>query len=227
MLLGLEPRVDTDCNKGNGKRGKAYLTDGVTVQPPHSNGVANRYANSDYWASCENNAANAEAKFELEGLTSTSTSSPNFVTEVHITHRCDAAKVARRRGTGIKVFVGVADGSEVQCGRSDGLEASAAEFCTTTVVHCGLVANAVYVAVKGKVARPTTASADDEGVNRRSRSLSQHGAAVAETEQPHAQQQQQQHQQPSTAMAALVGGALGMMAIVLAMALVRAVRARR
>jgi len=245
MLLGLDPEVDTDCYKGNGKRGKAYLTDGVTVQPPHSNGVANRYANSDYWASCENNAANAEAKFELEGLTSTSTSSPNFVTEVHITHRCDAAKVARRRGTGIKVFVGVADGSEVQCGRSDGLEASAAEFCTTTVVHCGLVANAVYVAVrgngdeplnlvevqaKGKVARPTTASADDEGVNRRSRSLSQHGAAVAGTEQPHAQQQQQQqqqHQQPSTAMAALVGGALGMMAIVLAMALVRAVRARR
>merc|ERR1719409_1845155 len=40
MLLGLEPRVDTDCNKGNGKRGKAYLTDGVTVQPPHSNGKA-------------------------------------------------------------------------------------------------------------------------------------------------------------------------------------------
>merc|ERR1719456_1873666 len=40
MLLGLEPQVDTDCNKGNGKRGKAYLTDGITVQPPHSNGKA-------------------------------------------------------------------------------------------------------------------------------------------------------------------------------------------
>ena len=40
MLLGLEPQVDTDCNKGNGKRGKAYLTDGITVQPPHSNGDA-------------------------------------------------------------------------------------------------------------------------------------------------------------------------------------------
>ncbi len=79
--------------------------------------------------------------------------------------------------------------------------------------------NLVEVQAKGKVARPTTASA-------RSRSLSQHGAAVAETEQPHAQQQQQ-HQQPSTAMAALVGGALGMMAIVLAMVVVRAVWARR
>merc|ERR1719473_1465676 len=100
MLLGLEPRVDSDCNKGNGKRGKHYLTDGVTVQPPHSNGKADRYANSDYWHGCSDNAANAEAKFTLATTTATtigtgssssssSSSSPNFVTEVRVSNRCD------------------------------------------------------------------------------------------------------------------------------------------
>jgi len=243
MLLGLEPQVDTDCNKGNGKRGKAYLTDGITVQPPHSNGKADRYANSDYWHGCANNAANAEAKFELDGSTSAGTSSPNFVTEVRISHRCDKAAVAKRRSTGIKVFVGVADGSEVQCGRSGGLEAQDAQFCSTAVVRCGLVANAVYVAVRGNGADPlnlvevqakgkvATVQAESDGNGnggRRSlspsqshlRAHSQQGEAGATPDH----QQQQQEEQPSTTMAVLVGAALGMMAIGLVMGLVQLIR---
>merc|ERR1719502_1303093 len=225
--------------------GKAYLTDGITVQPPHSNGKADRYANSDYWHGCANNAANAEAKFELDGSTRAGTSSPNFVTEVRISHRCDKAAVAKRRSTGIKVFVGVADGSEVQCGRSGGLEAQDAQFCSTAVVRCGLVANAVYVAVRGNGADPlnlvevqakgkvATVQAESDGKGnggRRSlspsqshlRAHSQQGEAGATAD--HHQQQQQQEQQPSTTMAVLVGAALGMMAIGLVMGLVQLIR---
>merc|ERR1719473_1895321 len=254
MLAGLEPEVDSDCNKGNGKRGKHYLTDGTTVQPPHSNGRADRFANSDYWHGCANNAANAEAKFTF--ATTAAASSPNFVTEVRISNRCDKMAVAARRMVGATVFVGTADGSEVQCGEA--LTSGEAEGCSTAVVQCGLVANAVYVVVRGNGAEPLNlvevqakgkvATAEEaDGHRSLSQAEEKHSHAQVQHSHPHphphpqkagaaAEQQQQQQmsttetpeqprqQLPSTTMAAFVGAALAVMGIGLVVGIVRVVR---
>merc|ERR1712100_321719 len=115
--------------------------------------------------------------------------------------------------------------------------------CSTAVVRCGLVANAVYVAVRGNGADPlnlvevqakgkvVTVQAERDGNGkggRRSlspsqshlRAHSQQGEAGATPDH----QQQQQEEQPSTTMAVLVGTALGMMAIGLVMGLVQPIR---
>merc|ERR1719378_848064 len=122
-----------------------------------------------------------------------------------------------------------------------------AQFCSTAVVRCGLVANAVYVAVRGNGADPlnlvevqakgkvATVQAESDGKGnggRRSlspsqshlRAHSQQGEAGATADHHHQQQKQQQQQQPSTTMAVLVGAALGMMAIGLVMGLVQLIR---